>query len=84
MNFYFVRDDSRFGNEMENRRGGFYCESVLGLRSKPEPFLQEPQKKFGTHASFNRAGAEHWCRAEGSPPAQRSDQKEGTAGYISA
>jgi hypothetical protein len=42
---------------------------VLGLKSKPEPFLQEAQKKFGTHASFNRARTEHWCRAEGSPPA---------------
>jgi len=46
VNFYFARGDSRFGNEMENRRGGFYCESVLGLKSKPEPFLQELQKKL--------------------------------------
>jgi hypothetical protein len=44
----------------ENRGEGF-----AGVNSKPEPFLYEPQKKFGTHAGFNRACRKCWGRAGG-------------------
>jgi hypothetical protein len=33
--------------------------------SKPEPFLQKPQKRFGTPASFSPAWSKVRCRAEG-------------------
>ena len=45
--------------------GGYSRESVAVVRAKPEPFLYEPQKRFGTPASFNRAWTKHWCRADG-------------------
>jgi hypothetical protein len=33
------------------------------VESKPAPFLQNAQKKCGTHASFHRGEGEAWCRA---------------------
>ena len=30
-------------------------EVFAGMKSKDEPFLYEPRKRFGTHAGFNRA-----------------------------
>jgi hypothetical protein len=38
-------------------------EVFAGMKSKHEPFLYEPQKKFGTHTSFNREDGECRCRA---------------------
>jgi hypothetical protein len=32
---------------------GYSSESVAVVRAKPEPFLNEPQKRFGTPAGFN-------------------------------
>jgi hypothetical protein len=34
------------------------------VESKPAPFLQQAQKKCGTHAGFNRVDRDSWCRAD--------------------
>jgi hypothetical protein len=47
---------------LESFRLSRWIWEILAL--KPEPFLHEAQKKFGTHASFNSAKGESWCRAE--------------------
>ena len=57
-----------------------YRESVLGLKSKSEPFLQEPQKKFGTPATLSGVRTRHWCRAEGfATRSQSSCKNDGEA-----
>ncbi len=54
MNFYFARDVSRFGNEMENRRENSTAKVFLSVKSKSEPFLYESQKKFRHPREFQR------------------------------
>jgi hypothetical protein len=43
------------GSSVLGMTGGYSSDSVAVVRSKPEPFLYEPQKRFGTPAGFNRA-----------------------------
>jgi hypothetical protein len=50
-----------------------FCRGVVG--SKPAPFLHEPQKKCGTHAGFDCAEREGWCRAETLLPAERQKKR---------
>jgi hypothetical protein len=72
VNFYFARDVSRFGNEMEGSARKSYRESFPGVKSKSEPFLDELQKKFCTSEPLGGADGERWCCAEGSS-ARRED-----------
>jgi hypothetical protein len=79
VNFYFARDVSRFGNEMENRRENSTAKVFLSVKSKSEPFLYESQKKFRHPPEFQRCMDKHRCRAEGSAtrPAASSKSARG-------
>jgi hypothetical protein len=62
-------------NELVRAESGVEAEKLksgknLKLKSKPEPFLHEPQKRFGTPAGFNRALVTSGAARRGSPPAK--------------